>query len=81
MGIVTGILVYVVIWWLIFFMALPWGVHPAEETDQGHQWGAPEQPRLLLKAAITTGIATVAFYLLYLFVPADMLQWQLFKTS
>ncbi len=41
-----GIATYVVIWWLVIFTVLPFGVKPAEEGDPGHDAGAPRHPRL-----------------------------------
>ena len=79
MGIFTGILVYVIVWWLVFFMALPFGVQPEIEGTEGHQRGAPLNPRLWLKAGVTTIVTTFIFYLLYIFVPADMLEWAVFR--
>ena len=53
-----GILVvFVIVWWLVFFMTLPFGVTLPEEVEPGHDAGAPEKPRLALKALITTAIA------------------------
>lgn len=60
-----GLASYVVIWWLVVFMVLPFGIHPAEADDPGHGVGAPARPRLLLKAAVTTAIATVIWLGLY----------------
>lgn len=60
-------------------MALPWGINPIEKPEAGWQKGAPSQPKLWTKALVTTVIATFAFYMMYLFVPADMMQWDLFK--
>jgi len=50
---------YVIIWWVVIFAVLPFGVQHAEEGDPGHAAGAPANPRLLLKVAITTLIAGV----------------------
>ena len=59
----TAVLVFVVIWWLIFFMVLPWGVRTAkeagEDVEAGHADSAPVKPQLWLKAAVTTLIAAV----------------------
>ena len=53
-----GILVvFVVVWWLVFLMALPFGVPQPEEVEPGHDPGAPENPRVMLKALIATAIA------------------------
>jgi predicted secreted protein len=52
---------YVIVWWLTLFAFLPLWVKPSEPGDPGHAAGAPQQPRLLLKAAITTAVATVVW--------------------
>ena len=53
-----GILVvFVIVWWLVFFITLPFGVTVPGEVEPGHDAGAPEKPRLALKALITTAIA------------------------
>lgn len=80
-GFVTGILVYVVLWWLIFFMTLSWGHQALADPEPGLEHGAPENPRLWLKAGVTTAITSFIFLLLYLYVPADLMQWSYFKNS
>ena len=52
-----GLVVFTVVWWLVFFVTLPFGVRRIENPEQGHDAGAPEKPRILIKAAITTAIA------------------------
>ncbi len=53
-----GILVvFTIVWWLVFFMALPFGVKVPDEPEPGHAPSAPDKPRVALKAAITTVIA------------------------
>ncbi len=52
-----GVVVFTIVWWLVFFITLPIGVNRVENPEQGHDAGAPEKPRLLIKAAITTAIA------------------------
>ena len=59
MGWVTGIVVYVLVWWITLFAVLPLWVTPAEPDDPGHAAGAPEKPRMLLKVAVTTAVAAV----------------------
>ena len=67
----SAVLVYVVVWWLVFFMSLPFGArsyHEAgEEVDTGNAESAPLRPRIWLKAGVSTLIAaalTVAVYFL-----------------
>jgi predicted secreted protein len=52
----TGILVFVVLWWLVLFAVLPWGVRTAMPDRTGNDPGAPERPRLALKCAVTTAV-------------------------
>lgn len=54
----TGI-TFIISWWMVFFMVLPWGVRRQDDPEPGHEAGAPENPRLWLKVAVTTGIAVV----------------------
>lgn len=49
--------VFVVTWWMVFFVTLPFGVKAAETPEPGHATSAPERPRLVIKAAIATVVA------------------------
>jgi predicted secreted protein len=64
----TGILLFVVIWWLVFFMALPFGVRNVSETGEdqeaGHDQGAPVNPRLWVKVGATTLITAAIMALI-----------------
>jgi predicted secreted protein len=60
--IVGYIAVYLVIWWVVLFAVLPFGVksqHEAGEVVPGTEPGAPVRPRLLLKFLVTSLIAAV----------------------
>ena len=69
MGLTTSLAIYFIIWWLVLFTVLPWGArshHEAEaELEPGSAPSAPLKPRIALKFAITTGIATVVFAIVY----------------
>lgn len=64
----TGIATYFIIWWLVIFMVLPWGVRRIDPEDLGEMDdpGAPKNPRMLIKAAVATALAGVIFGLVYL---------------
>jgi predicted secreted protein len=60
----TAIAIYFVIWWVVLFMVLPWGVRSQEESgavSQGTDPGAPAVPRLWWKLVWTTMLASVVF--------------------
>jgi predicted secreted protein len=53
----SGIVMFVIIWWMVFFAVLPWGIRRAGDEALGHDAGAPAKPRLWLKVGVTTGVA------------------------
>ncbi len=55
-----ALVTFVVVWWLVFFMVLPFGAAPEEHPQAGNVESAPARPRLLLKALITTVLAALA---------------------
>ncbi len=57
MDLFGGIVVFVVVWWLVLFMVLPFGAAPPEKVEPGMATSAPERPRLLMKVLVTTVIA------------------------
>lgn len=70
-----GIAVYFVVWWVMLFAVLPFGVqsqHELHSVVPGTDPGAPAQPRLLLKIAANTIVAGIVlaiinfFYIRYL---------------
>lgn len=71
-----GIAAYVIIWWLVLFAVLPFGVRPARDDDPGHAAGAPANPRMALKAAVTTVIAGVIWLLGYWAITAGFLDFR-----
>ena len=76
MGWISGTLVYIITWWLVFFCVLPWGNQPPEEPEAGHATSAPANPRLWMKAAITSGIAAVIFTVLWFVADAGLINFR-----
>ena len=76
MGWVTGICVYLIIWWTVLFAVLPWGVRPAETVQPGAMAGAPEQPRLWLKAGVTTVLSAVLWVIVFLVVESGLISFR-----
>ncbi|MDP6707075.1 MAG: DUF1467 family protein [Alphaproteobacteria bacterium] len=77
MSIATGFMVYGIIWWLVFFMALPFGIRSPEEAGEavepGNVESAPVKPRLWLKAGLTTLIAALLWGVYYVVAAYDLL--------
>ena len=72
MSLASALAVYFIIWWLVLFLVLPFGIRNAHETgetvEEGNEPGAPVNPRLVRKVVITTILATAVFAVFYLAV-------------
>jgi predicted secreted protein len=63
-SIFTALAIYFVIWWVVLFAVLPWGVrsqHEAGQMTPGTDPGAPVLPNLRRKLVWTTIVATMVF--------------------
>ena len=54
MTLVSGTMVFFVIWWVVLFMVLPFGVRIEENPEKGFAPSAPKNPNLKKKFLITT---------------------------
>src|SRR5258708_34244470 len=60
MSLPTSIAIYFIIWWVVLFAVLPWGVRSQQEQGTitpGSDPGAPAIPRLKRKLVWTTIVA------------------------
>lgn len=77
----TGILTYVVIWWIVLFAVLPFGHRDQVDPEPGTTESAPEKPRIWLKFAITTVIAAVLWIILRLVIEYDPFDFRAFMQA
>ena len=69
---ISAVVIFIVIWWLVLFMVLPFGVRRTETPEAGHDPGAPAKPMLWRKAGVTTVIAIALFAVVYVVVEYDL---------
>ena len=68
MSLATAFAIYFIIWWVVLFAVLPWGVRSQHEDGTiipGSDPGAPAIPRLMRKLVWTTIVAAIVFALWY----------------
>lgn len=61
MGVVSGIVVFILIWWLAVFTVLPWGLKRDER-------GMPNDPNLKRKIVITTVISAILWLVVHVMI-------------
>jgi predicted secreted protein len=65
MSIFSGVVMYLIIWWMSLFCVLPFGNTKQADPEPGTSPSAPENPRLGLKFLITTGLAALIWVLIF----------------
>ena len=67
MSLTTALAIYFIVWWIVLFTVLPFGVQSQAESGEvipGSDPGAPAVPRLRAKIIWTTIVASVVFAIL-----------------
>jgi predicted secreted protein len=82
MKIGTLIAIYFLIWWVVLFAVLPWGVRNQEEAGDvipGTDPGAPAIHKVWSKLIWTTVVATVIFAVLYVIDAQGLIPYDFLK--
>ena len=76
----SALVVYIVIWWVVFFIALPFGVRSPDEAGEavlpGNAASAPVRPRLWLKVGITTLVSAALWGVAYFFIVTETISFR-----
>jgi predicted secreted protein len=54
-----AVFTYIIVWWLVWMAALPFGVKPVDKPAPMHDPGAPDNQRLGLKVAATSLVSVL----------------------
>jgi predicted secreted protein len=73
----TGLMVYILIWWLALFAVLPFWTRPVVDPDRPeHFRGAPERPLLLRKVVVTSLVAAVIWLGVWAVIESEWLSFR-----
>jgi predicted secreted protein len=72
----TGLMVFIILWWLVWFMLLPIGVKVPDEVEKGHATSAPSNPNLGVKFAATTLISGALWGVVYLVITSELISFR-----
>lgn len=76
MDIVSGIAVYFMLWWLVIFAVLPWGVTRQQNGAPGTDAGAPQFHNMKKKMIATSIITLVLWSGVYYLVQSDVISFR-----
>ncbi len=75
MSLISGLAIYFIIWWLVLFTTLPFGVKRQENVEPGHDHGAPVNPMIGRKLIATTLISGVIFAFVYWLLTSGLIDF------
>ena len=65
---------FMIVWWLVLFMVLPFGAQPLDRIDPGMAPSAPARPRMGLKIVVTTLIAIALTAVIYWVIDTGLIR-------
>lgn len=71
----TGIIMFLLIWWVALFCVLPWGNTPSASPQTGNSTSAPSKPRIKLKFFVTTALSAVIWLIVYYIVEIELIDF------
>ena len=66
-------LVYLMVWMIVFFMSLPFGINVSENLEIGNANSAPSKTHLKVKVLFSTLISIIPTYLIYWLIETEYL--------
>lgn len=75
MNIFTGIIVYLLIFWTVLFMILPWGNRARENAEVGMAGSAPANPRIKKKFMITFVVSTILWIIIAALIQMEVIDF------
>ena len=77
-----AVFLYVLIWWIMLFTTLPFGVEKHGEEGKGFDSGAPKNHNIKKKMIINSFISLAVLGLIYLLIAVGILDWKaMFKDA
>ena len=85
MSLTGGLMIFAILWWMVLFTVLPFGIRTSNEAGidevDGQAASAPVRPRIITKMVITTLISAAIMGLIVAFVEAEIFDFRAYFTS
>ena len=78
MSLTEMFVIYVIMWWLVLFMVLPFGITRVDPDTllPGQDPGSPAKGRMVKKLIITSGISAVLLVIYYLIATSGLISFR-----
>ncbi|HVY13524.1 MAG TPA: DUF1467 family protein [Alphaproteobacteria bacterium] len=75
MGVVAGIVVFLLVWWTVLFAVLPMGIRHPDAPEPGTMHGAPLKPDFKKIILRTTVISIVIWLIIFALAESDIISF------
>ena len=75
MNIFTGIIVFLLIFWTLLFVVLPWGNKAKDKPEVGMAGSAPANPRIKQKFIVTFGVSAMIWVVIALLIHFEIIDF------
>jgi predicted secreted protein len=73
----TAIVLYVIVWWTLLFVVLPFGTRPVADADDATGWrGAPDRPMIGRKVIATTLLSVLVWGAIMLLIESGWISFR-----
>jgi len=72
----SGIVTYLLIWWVVLFTVLPWKSKPSRQPGMGHAASAPKVPNLGIKFVVTSVISAFVWVGVYTLIEKGYIDYR-----
>jgi predicted secreted protein len=76
MDIASFVIIFILTWWMVLFMVLPWGIEMVGANDEGNLPAAPRHHNLKKKLLITSVIAIIVSMIIFMIVQSGIVDFR-----
>jgi len=76
MGWIAGVFVYALIWFIVLFTVLPWGVKVPDNPEPGHAPSAPINPHIGVKLLATSLVSAVIWVVVWYVIESGWISFR-----
>jgi len=78
MSYIEMLVVYVILWWLVLFMVLPFGITRVDPDTllPGQDPGSPAKGRMVMKLIVTSGISAILLVIYYFIATSGLISFR-----
>lgn len=76
MSLLSLVFTFILVWWTVLFMVLPWGNRQPDMAEVGMMHGAPVNPNMKKKLIATTVVSLIVLGMIYACIEMNIIDFR-----